>query len=139
MIIDVCKTSAHELYQYLQNSSWRYLKKWLLVIDKQLQQVHLNFTAEGDMAKTLVSKKRVLMQIIERLVTVAHSDFKNEMTKSESELMVKQCCTTPSHRHVLFTKFELINLVTSTGLLEFIQIFSKQLEGCTPLEQTLDR
>lgn len=60
----------------------------------------------------LISKRRTLMQIIEKLVIIAQNDFKNE-NRDDDGSPKQQCCHTPNHKQTLFSKFDLINLVTA--------------------------
>lgn len=70
------------------------------------------------------------MQIIDRLVMIAQRDFNNQafvgIYGSKEEIQTN-CCSSPTHKQKLFSKYDLINLVTSQGLTEFIALFTKSL------------
>lgn len=87
----------------------------------------------------LVNKRRTLMQIVEKLIVIAQNDFKNENREVEEGSPKQQCCNTPHHKQTLFSKFDLINLVTAQGLQELFQIYSKNLDAGLGQEQTIDR
>jgi hypothetical protein len=77
----------------------------------------------------LVTKRRTLMQLVEKLIIIAQNDFKNELREVEDGSPKQQCCHTPNHKQTLFSKFDLINLVTAQGLQEMFQIYSKNLDS----------
>jgi hypothetical protein len=45
-------------------------------------------------------KRRLVIQIIEKLITIAFKDFKNEIEdkKTYSEPESRSCCASPSHK-----------------------------------------
>ncbi len=64
-LISSCKSAAYEFYQYLINSHWKYIRRWMHATSSQSSLVY-------------VDQRRLIIQIIEKLLTIAHTDYKKD-------------------------------------------------------------
>jgi len=121
-IISDCKTAAYELFQYLHVTHWKYLKKWVLSIEKRLNKIDLKSQTKSDLQQS----RRILLNIIEKLISIAQSDFLEKKIETE-KINSTGCCCSPKHNSRLFSKYDLVNLVTSSGLQDFIAMSARCL------------